>query len=242
MGDIPSELLASLRLRTERRRKKDAIDDKNKQLIRLYREDKSLNKQKWELPMIDLIPPIQRGWKRYFIVREDVRRSKMGTFYENLLQKINTVQYNADKAFKVKKKRKGRRIYEAKEQLLKEIYTYELVKFKLTERELACFELKTVRVLRYKMIYEKQVYVFKEPWRYVLRIRPNMIDKVKAHDNELEQRIAEVHAKIWHNYSNSGRIIKLGFARSYRWSYSKNPKYLNPLKNVPLKDIEELVS
>ena len=46
MGDIPSELLASLRLRTERRRKMDAIDDKNKQLIRLYREDKSLNKQK----------------------------------------------------------------------------------------------------------------------------------------------------------------------------------------------------
>ena len=240
MGDIPSELLASLRLRTERRRKKDAIDDKNKQLIRLYREDKSLNKQKWELPMIDLIPPIQRGWKRYFIVREDVRRSKMGTFYENLLQKINTVQHNTDKAFKVKKRRKGRRIYEAKEQLLKKIYTYELVKLKLTERELACFELKTIREVRYKTIYEKQVYVFKEPWRYVLRIRPNMIDKVKAHDNELEQRIAEVDAKVWHD-SNRGKIIKLGFARSYRCDYLENPKYLNPLKNVALRNIEELI-
>ena len=241
MGDISKELLASFRLRTERRRKRDSINDKNKQLIRLYREDKSLNKQKWELPMIDLIPPIQRGWKRYFIVREDVRRSKMGTFYENLLQKINTVQYNADKTFKVKKKRKGRRIYEAKEQLLKVIYNYELVKLKLTERELACFELKTIREVRYKTIYEKQIYVFKEPWRYVLRIRPNMIYKVKAHDNELEQRIAEVHAKIWHD-SKRGKIIKLGISHSYRWSYSENPKYLNPLKNVAFRDIEELMS
>ncbi|MDZ7900020.1 MAG: hypothetical protein U5N85_18600 [Arcicella sp.] len=79
---------------------------KNKQLIRLYREDRSLRKQKYELPMIDLVPPIQRGWKRYFIVREDVRRSKMGVFYENLLQKINTVQHSADKTFKVKKETK----------------------------------------------------------------------------------------------------------------------------------------
>ena len=106
---------------------------------------------------------------------------------------------------------------------------------------MACFELKTVRVLCYKMIYEKQVYIFKEPWRYVLRIRPNMIDKVKAHDNELEQRIAEVDAKIRHD-SNRGKIIKLGFARSYRCDYLENPKYLNPLKNVALKDIEELMS
>ena len=124
---------------------------------------------------------------------------------------------------------------------MKEIYAYELLKFKLTERELACFELKTIRVVRYKMIYEKQVYVFKEPWRYVLRIRPNMIDKVKAHDNELEQRIAEVNATIWHD-SKRGKIIKLGFARSYRCDYLQNPKYLNPLKNVAFRDIEELMS
>jgi hypothetical protein len=241
MGDIPNELLASLRLRTERRRKRDAIDDKNKQLIRLYREDKNLRKQKMELPMIELVPPIQRGWKRYFIVREDVRRSKVGTFYENLLQKINTVQYNSDKAFKVKKKRKGRRIYEAKEQLLKVIYFYELSKFKFTERESECFELKTIREVRFKTIYEKQIYVFKEPWRYILRICPNMIDKVKAHDNELEQRLAEVNAKVWHN-SKRGKIIKLGFARSYRWKNFENTKYLNPLKNVACGEIEELMS
>ncbi|MDZ7900021.1 MAG: hypothetical protein U5N85_18605 [Arcicella sp.] len=123
---------------------------------------------------------------------------------------------------------------------MKEIYTFELAKFKLNERELACFELKTVRVIRYKTYYEKQVYIFKEPWRYILRIRPNMIDKVKAHDNELEQRIAEVDAKVWHD-STIGQLIKLGFASSYNWHDGQNPKYLNPLKNVAFQDVEEVM-
>ena len=121
-----------IRIRSKRRRKRDIIEAHDKKLIRLFKEDRELSKRRSELPMIDLKPPIQRGYKRYFIVREDVRRSKQGVFYENLLRKINTTQFSATKEFKQKKRRLGRRIYEARGQYLKTVLPHEINQMKLT--------------------------------------------------------------------------------------------------------------
>ena len=90
------------KIRTKRRRKRASIEAKDKKLIRLYKQEKELRKRKYNLPMIDLSPPIQKGYKRFFVVREDIKRSKLGSFYENLLQKINTFQYSSTKIFKKK--------------------------------------------------------------------------------------------------------------------------------------------
>ncbi|MDZ7935337.1 MAG: hypothetical protein U5M51_10310 [Emticicia sp.] len=225
------------RIRPKRRRKRASIEAKDKNLIRLYKQDKELRKQKQELPMIDLIPPVQKGFKRYFIVRNDVKRSKMGSFYENLLQKINTFQYNDTKVFKKKVKRKGKKIYIDREQELRVIYPHELPKFKLDERQMACFELKTKQEIHGKIIREKQFYEFREPWRFVLRVRPNIIDKVKAFDSELEQRTAELHSILFKNHKNQGRLTHLkGWNRYHDVN---EEKYRNPLVNKPLYQIIE---
>lgn len=229
--------LGSFRLRSERRRRRDKIADKDKILIRLYKENKELRKQKRALPMIDLFPPIQRGWKRYFVLREDVRRSKMGNFYENLLLKINTFQYDSSKIFKKKIKRGGKKIYVDREQELKIIYRYELPKYKFDERQLACFEYQIVWEVVGRNIREKHIYVFKEPWRYVLRIRPNIIDKVRVLDSELEQRIAELDGTLYENYVNKGRLTKLRGWGKYDWV--NKLKYENPLKDKSLNKIIE---
>lgn len=225
------------RIRTKRRRKRASIEAKDKELIRLYKQDKELRKQKQELPMIDLVPPIQKGYKRLFVVRDDVKRSKMGSFYENLLQKINTFQYNETKIFKKKTKKFGRKIYVEREQSLKVFYPNEFAKLKLNERQIACFELRLLQEIRGKTIYTKEVYVFKEPWRFVLRIRPNMIEKVKLFDAELEQKMAEVDAVIYKNYNNHGRLKKLRGWGGY--NYINEEKYKNPLKNMPLYQVIE---
>lgn len=225
------------RIRTKRRRKRTSIEAKDKKLIGLYKQDKELRKQKQELPMIDLVPPIQKGYKRFFVVREDVKRSKMGSFYENLLQKINTFQYNETKIFNKKVKKFGRKIHVEREQSLKVFYPNDFAKLKLNERQIECFELRLLQEIRGRTIYAKEVYVFKEPWRFVLRIRPNMIEKVKLFDVELEQKMAQVDAVIYDNYKNLGRLKKL---RDWgRYNDYNVEKHKNPLKNMPLHLIIE---
>ncbi len=215
------------RIRSKRRKRREVIEAR----------DKKLTKETRDLPMIDLKPPIQRGWKRYFIVREDVRRSKQGVFYENLLQKINTFQYSPTKEFKTKKKKMGRRIYVEKEQKLRLIYPSELKKMKFTEAELACFTLKTKTEIKGKRFYETTFYEMNEPWRYVLRIRPNMIDKTQVHDDELEQKLAELRDLVYENKLNFSRLKKI---KGWHWNHWKvDEKYPNPFKNMPLQQIIE---
>lgn len=227
------------RLRTIRRKKREIVEANDKRIIRLFKERRELEKRKRNLPMIDLNPPIQKGWKRYFVVREDVRRSKQGVFYENLLRKINTTQYSDTKEFRKKKKKAGRKIYEPKKQDLYIIYPHELVKLKITPAELLCFNLKIKEKVINKKIVETYYYEIIESWRFVLRIRPNLIDKVKAHDNELEQRIDELYDALFRDYANHSRLKKLRDYSYDRWGDTEKEKYANPLKNKPLQNILE---
>lgn len=237
MGISELEIYSQIKIRSKRQRKRAALEDQEKKLIRLYKEDKELMLRKSKLPMIDLVPPIQRGWKRYFIVREDVRRSRDGVFYENLLQKINTVQYSSEKVFRKKKKRNGKRINVEIKQDLRIVYPYELPKMKLSERELACFDYCIIHEVNGRKINEKYAYIFREPWRYILRVRPNMIDKVQVQDIEIEQRLGELKSILFDNYENFGTLKKLRGWGNFRWD--NKLKYENLIKNKPLYRILE---
>ena len=234
------EFLLSTRFRSKRRRKQAEIEDFDKKLIAKSKELNQLNKQKRDLPMVDLIPPIQRGWRRFFVLREDVRKSKRANFYDNILQKINTTQYSSDKAFKKKKKRGGKKIYEERPQFLREIHKHELPKFKLSKQELAYFEYKIIQEVRSKKIYEKHIFVFRELWRFMLKIKPNIIDKVQVRDNVLEQRITELYNFTWNNAKNGGRLsILKGSRRKYRHWHDHNKNPLNEIAKHQLLDFLE---
>jgi hypothetical protein len=225
-----------IRTRKWRSKYREIIVSKDKKLIGKYKNDQALRKTKLDLPLVDLNPPIQKGWKRYFILREDVRRSKVGPFFENLLQKINTTQYSPTKDFKKKKRKMGRKIYLEKEQKLKTFYPWEIPKLKLSEKEMAFFtqkiEVKTVA----KKVVEMPFFEITEAWRFTLRIRPNIIDKVRVFDNELEQKLAESNNYLYQNIKNRARLSKLrdwgGFS-SWHDGIEKL-KYDNPIKNTPL--------
>jgi len=42
--------------------------------------------------MGDLRPPYQRGWNRFFVLREDMKQDSKAKFFIQLLEKINTKQ------------------------------------------------------------------------------------------------------------------------------------------------------
>lgn len=174
------------RLKSERRKRRLVIADRDKQLIQLDKRRIALRLQKWHLPLVALVHPYQRGWKRFFVLRDDVQLSPQAMFYEALLAKINTVEYHPDKEFKKKKRRKKRYGYEVKPQFLREFsdHSWRINEGKLTEEEKACFSC----VERYDACRKMMVikHVIAEPWRYRLKIAPHMVTHCKMLDVDLE--------------------------------------------------------
>ena len=220
-------------IKSARQKRRLVKTDRDKQLIQLSKRRHELWEQQRLLPKVPLEHPYQRGWKRFFVLRDDIKRSAQANFYEALLVKINTVEYHHDKSFKRKKRRKGRNVYVVKQQQLREFYDYswQANRMTLTDDEKACFTrvefMDTRRRLEVK-------YVVTEPWRYVLKILPRIITHVKLMDVDIEKELAYIDNRIDSNYLEP-RLYRLTHGRRYHWKdeFNEPAKYINKLKNIP---------
>ncbi|HZE84809.1 MAG TPA: hypothetical protein VE035_10910 [Puia sp.] len=224
------------RIRTARQKKRMQYEDHDKWLIKLEKEENELYHQRRNLGWMELIPPVQKGWKRFFVLREDVARSRHAEFFENILKKINTYDWHYRKDFKVKRRRYGRKTYVVKGQGLSKPDRQDFEKLGFSENEKRFFHLE-YHYLRWS---DKPypLYVFNEPWRFVLRVRPNMIDKIRIKDPVLEARIKWISDHLEEN-GNRGRLTKI-MGGGYKWyekGYEEKYDEENPLKNKPLHRI-----
>ena len=89
----------SYRLKSARRKKRLVRKDFDKQLISLRKRNHELSVQKRSLPMVPVIHPYQRGWKRNFVLSDQIRRNDKADFYQQLLDKINTCKVHYDASF-----------------------------------------------------------------------------------------------------------------------------------------------
>jgi hypothetical protein len=210
------EQICCYRLRYTRQKKRMQYEDFDKQLIQLDKEEKKLRKQQRNLGWELLNPPIQRGWIRHFVLREDVARGKYAVFFNNILKKINTYEYSWKKDFKKKKRKRGRKIYVLKPQYLLKPYEYQFSKMEFTESEKQFF--KEVWEVDWRKQPVKR-YEFVEPWRFVLKVRVNMIDKVRIKDIELESRLNEIDNYFKKNCLR-GRLINLLHGNN-RWNWRR---------------------
>lgn len=226
-------------LRTARQRTRAVREDKCKLYRRLYRELRDLKMARKRLPMIKLEKPYQRGWKRHFVLRADVRLSDDGPFYEALLVKINQVQYWHDETFRRKKRGSKKKIRIQDPPKLKE-YSYHdwLYKPELNEKERACFHLEW---RQHKDSNGRNsfywVYVFSEPWRYVVAIKPNIITHVRLHDVELEQKIARLTQFLYSPDVQRVTLRYLDGKVKYAGYWERRRPGYNPNKNKPLHEI-----
>jgi hypothetical protein len=195
-----SEDMRCYRLRTARQKKRMLYKDFDKQLIKLHKEENALCRQIRNLGWEALHPPLQKGWVRSFVLREDVARSRHGDFFEAILKKINTCTYDWKKDFKKKKRKQGRKIYVVKPQYLLKPYEYEFQKMQFTEIEKQFF--KEVWELDWKKQPIKR-YEFTEPWRFVLKIRPHMIDRLRIKDALLVSKL-----RVLQNYMERNDLRK----------------------------------
>lgn len=223
------------RFKSKRKKKRLVREDFEKQLIQLDKLEKKLWKQRNNLPWILLDEPYQKGWQRHFKLRDDVVRSSEAEFYKTLLEKINTWQFSSDKTFKKRKSKKRKNASSVQIQRLKEFTESEWnsPKLELSEREKVHF----TKQERWSKVFERYRihYVFNEPWRYVLQVKPYMITHKRMLDSDLESEIQLV-LNYTSNYNLRGKINRLVKGQSYNWGYfqSENPREISPIKNKSL--------
>lgn len=217
----------------------------DKKLRKLDRESRKLYNEIRNLGYEPLNPPIRCGYKRLFMLTEDSRYTPNPDFYQRILDKINDIRYSPNKDFESKRtsKRWRRRKRKRKEQKLMESDSYHFHKIlKFTEDEKRMFyEIK---------YYDKQLkretikYVFSEPWRFTLSIRPHWITWVQRKDPLLEQQLDEIN-KVTDRYKSQGRLTKIRGGNSYSWKKINEQREdrklyaYNSLQNKPLHLIME---
>lgn len=227
------------RLKTARRKKQLVKKDFEKQLIQLSKTENKLWKERKNLPYVPLEKPYQKGWERSFFLREDVSRLSNADFYKSLLDKINTFQHSPDKTFKKRKRKYRKYVYQEKPHLLREFSEREWAcsKLKLSENEKTLFEKQEVWCIFQKGL--KISYVFKESWRFVLKVKPYIITHTKMVDEILEQELAEIENYIDNNNLRVKINKILNGSNNYHSDWDLHQlKYENPLKNKSIQDIE----
>ena len=236
--EFGTEIL-SYRLRTVRQKKRMQYEDFDKRLLKIDRRQTELYRQRRNLGWEPLMPPVQNGWKRFFVLREDVATGKHKEFFENILSKINTCDWSHRKDFMVKYRRFGTKKYRVKKQSLLRPCEWQFKRMDFTEDEKRFFYEVWETDCRKEPVKR---YVFSEPWRFVLRVRPNMIDKVKKRDALIEAEIHEIWNYLWRN-RYLRRLEKLTYGaerRNWRDHY-EDPREKNFLKNKPIpKILDEL--
>lgn len=228
--------ILSYRIRTERQKKRARYEDFDKYLIQLDLEEKELYRKKRNLGWMLLDPPVQRGWIRFFALREDLARSRDAGFFDNILKKINTLDWSSRKDFKVKRHRYARKTLVVKTQKLLEHDEKQFERLGFSERERRFFHIE-YRLEKGRFYV---CYVFSEPWRFVLRIRPNIIDKVRIRDEALEARMQQIRYYMERNDYRK-RQMKILYGGSKWRHYGENYEYYNgkSIKNRPVRDIVE---
>ena len=243
MGDSNPYIDGS-RLRSLRSHKRIVREDHEKYLRECCDRHAELEKRRRNLPLVPLEKPYQKGYVRFFVLREDVRQGKQADFFATLLEKINTYQYADNRKFQKKKKRRRKPVYVARKQELYAFNQWEwqraLERGKFTEKECAYFariECFNRQKDRFETYYE-----FTEAWRFELRVKPNMITHYRPVDVAIEREFAELD-KIINDYNNWNIIANIIYGHSYRYSwlyYEKRYNSKEKYKRTPLKEIAAL--
>lgn len=212
----------TLRIMDARRKKRRIKTGRAKEMIALGRQETYWGRRCRNTEYIPLKEPVQRGWRRSFYLSEETARGKHAAFFEGILAVVNKIEYSNDKRFTKKKRKAGRKIRVPQPQFLKEISDWYWRKAPLSEAQRQLF----VEVCRRSRKGERSVsYAFSEPWRFVLRVRPNMLTHTKQIDTVAEQRNQEIKNRIERNMLRPAMNKARSKDTNYRWKDEPNSRW-----------------
>ncbi|MCH5717879.1 hypothetical protein [Niabella hibiscisoli] len=162
--------------------------------------------------------------EKIFHIKSRCSNRKKSDFFQNILDKVNTIQYSWKKEFTVKRRKYGKKIFVPKPQHLQTFRDWELRKLHLLPDELQFFRADWITD---KYGKEYLLYVFTEPWRFQLTIQPNIIDKRRKLDTALEAEVDSIdrYMTIRHLYPYLVRLEK-GRFKYKEWKPKPKVQYI----------------
>lgn len=192
-------------------------------MIRLEKQETYWNERRWNTTYIPLKEPVQRGWRREFYLNDETARGKHAAFFEGILEAVNRVEYRNDKHFTRKKRKSGKKVRVPIPQYLQEISSCYWKRVTLSDAQRQMF----TAITRVNKRGEKVTsYAFNEPWRLVLRVKPNMLTHTKQVDTEAEKRSKEISNKIERNILRPA--MNKARSRGTKYSWKEVPHFKNP--------------
>lgn len=175
------------------------------------------------------------------MLREDVARSKQADFFAGILKKINRYDWSWKKDFLVKKKKRGKKIYVTKGQNLLKPREQDFLKLNFTDTEKQFF--------RWELDWEPfskiavKRYIFNEPWRFVLVVKPNMIDKIRIKDAFLESELQKIENYLERSAlrQKQSKIVN-GYSKHRRWKEVEKHKEINRYKSKSLSQVLDIAN
>lgn len=224
------------RIRSRRTKIRLVREDEEKFVRKQDKHIRKLWKIRQDLPLVPLDEPYQKGFVRFFVLREDIQRGKYAEFFQTILDKINTYDYCDNRKFLKRKRKRGKKIYVPREQSLHKIPEWqfpEYKKVKFDEKEQRYF-IKTEEYNPHRKVWET-LWEFRDKWMFVLKVKPYMITHYKPVDCELESQIAQLDKYLDQHRIRGILQRKVWYRRNWNAfakEFQEKQKYIhNSLKN-----------
>lgn len=187
-----------------------------KKAKRLQQELNELYTLKWGMKSIPLDEPIFKGYKKYYVLRDDIAKRDDAEAIESLLRRVNTTIYSPTKDFMERTRKK----MVSKHHPLRPLYKKEQFSSEEDEKkESQFFESVSKHIIQcgerwsslwYCHICHADGHTFtrlpihwhvKCPWIFDTKIEPYYLTHYKPIDCELESRISEISNQMcYHQY------------------------------------------
>lgn len=179
------------------RARRDLIEARDKKLIRLRKRLDILYRAEREFPLIELPQPIQKGFKKEFVLRSDIARRRDANDFKRILGAINNTVYCKNEDFKVKKWHSNQ--MEDVPHNLKHIPEKKWDKLGWPEHFKKWFVFQERPFKGKYSTFMVKGYWFAYPWMFVTEVSPNMYTHVRQIDINIKKEQDEINKFFEHN-------------------------------------------
>lgn len=176
-----------------RRQKRLNKKDAEKSLIALWRKQLKLFQASMKRNLVELDKPIRNGYMRFFVLREDVAKSREAHVYRQILPLLQHKVWCSNKKFLTKSYKTKK--FVPMEQALKDIEHKEWNKLQLTEKQKALFK-QVWRQNKYNPKTGRYTFEFIKPWVFVYKIEHHYKTHQLIMDPDLESELAQINNTI----------------------------------------------
>jgi hypothetical protein len=202
--------------------------EEHKRLRRLYNKyDKLRRARKTSGEWVD-VEPYQRGWIRYYVLRDDAKKRNDAREMQQVLDRINTMEFCNNEKFL----RRNWKTHKWEPMPQKPKYLTQQQYDELSEKHKSFFMKRewvdTINLRGFKQKCVVIGYVFRDDFYLVFRKEPNMVTQHWIPNQEIESLYGELDTHM----NNNNLWTKLNKAMHWRngyrdWNEKEKPKYRN---------------